>query len=161
MNFSNNIQFNGQLCIPVKSFTSDDIYYINVLLDKDLNKIKYNCNCGNKYSVGSRSKCKHISHIKLSCFDNINIGIKTFSKEIDKYFIPINSIESCNIYCVTITINKDKKDVNYECTCGSFYGKFRNKCKHISYVYINSLKNLETVNNTEEELLEDFCKISI
>lgn len=160
MNFSNNIQFNGELCIPIKSFTSDDIYYINISLDKNLDNIKYNCTCGNKYGTGLRSRCKHISHIKLSCFDNIDVGIKTSSKEIDKYFIPINSIESSKIYCVTITLDKVKHQVNYECTCGSSYGIFRNKCKHISRVYINSLENIKSIDTTEE-LLENFRKISI
>jgi len=161
MNFSNNIQFDGELCIPLKSFTSDDIYYINISLDKTLDKIKYNCTCGNKYGVGYRTRCKHISHIKLLCFDNIDIGVKTSSKEIDKCFIPINSIESGNVYCVTININKVTNKVHYECTCGSFYGTFRDKCKHISYVYINLLKNLKSINNIEEKLLEDFCNITI
>jgi len=59
---SNFISINS--CIPIKSFTSEDIYYINILYNKNKKKLEFNCTCGLKFNIPQRTKCKHILEIK-------------------------------------------------------------------------------------------------
>ena len=63
---------NGVL-IPFKSFTSDDIYTINIILNKKTSKWKFECNCGTKFNIGKRNKCKHISYIIFSMLEELHV----------------------------------------------------------------------------------------
>jgi len=60
----NSYFININSCIAIKSFTSEDIYYISILHNKYNNKIELNCTCGLKFNVRNRSKCKHILEVK-------------------------------------------------------------------------------------------------
>lgn len=59
-NIDNSYVININTCIPIKSFTSEDIYYISILYN---NKLEFNCTCGLKFNIRYRSKCKHISEV--------------------------------------------------------------------------------------------------
>jgi len=58
-------------CIPIKSFTSEDIYYISILYNK-YNKLEFNCTCGLKFNIRYRSKCKHISEVTKKLNEHSN-----------------------------------------------------------------------------------------
>lgn len=62
-NIDNSQFININTCIPIKSFTSEDIYYISILYNKYNNKLEFNCTCGLKFNIRYRSKCKHISEV--------------------------------------------------------------------------------------------------
>jgi hypothetical protein len=51
-------------CVQIKSFTSEDIYYINILYNKYRKKLEFKCTCGLKFNFQYRTKCKHILKIK-------------------------------------------------------------------------------------------------
>jgi hypothetical protein len=57
-------------CIPVKSFTSEDIYYISILYNKYKKNLEFNCTCGFKFNMQNRNNCKHITEIKKSLNEN-------------------------------------------------------------------------------------------
>jgi hypothetical protein len=163
MNYSN-IQFKDQVCIPIKSYTTDDIYHVSVLYDITLKEVIYSCTCGIKYGIGMRNKCKHISNIKSLSFkklNNIDIGIRESFEDIDIYSIPIKSFNSNDNYYVTVKIEKSSNKVNYQCTCGDKHGLKRTKCKHISFIYINLLDVLNSTDNIDKELCESLLKCSI
>jgi hypothetical protein len=64
------------LCIPIKSSTSDDIYKILIYYDDDLEDYEFKCTCGLKFNAGLRIKCKHITFIKEEITTNkINIDL--------------------------------------------------------------------------------------
>ena len=44
--------------IPIKSFSSNDIYYVTY------ENNKFNCTCGLKFNLPLRNKCKHIKKVK-------------------------------------------------------------------------------------------------
>jgi hypothetical protein len=50
--------------IPIKSFTSDDTYYINISFDINKKSLEFNCTCGLKYNIKNRNNCKHVIDIK-------------------------------------------------------------------------------------------------
>jgi len=64
LNIDNSYFINIDTCIPIKSFTSEEIYYISILYNKSNNKLEFNCTCGLKFNIRYRSKCKHISEVK-------------------------------------------------------------------------------------------------
>jgi hypothetical protein len=65
---------NNNIYIPVKSFTSNNIYYIIILYNKHTNEKEFNCTCGLKNNISCRTRCKHIKKIKkiLEEEDKIN-----------------------------------------------------------------------------------------
>jgi hypothetical protein len=83
---SNNDNFhviNINSCIPIKSFTSDDVYYISILYNKHKKKLEFICTCGLKFNIPQRTKCKHILEIK-----------KTLNEQPDSKKDEINNILS-------------------------------------------------------------------
>lgn len=58
---NNTIFENNILKIPIKSFSSDDIYSVTIYVNNK-NEFCGECNCGLKYNVGIRKKCKHIAY---------------------------------------------------------------------------------------------------
>ena len=73
MSNNDNSQFiNINSCIPIKSFTSEDIYYISILYNKYNKKLEFNCTCGLKFNIQYRTKCKHIAEIKKTLNEQPN-----------------------------------------------------------------------------------------
>jgi hypothetical protein len=64
--------YSNGVSIPFKSFTSKDIYVVTLNLNKASKKWKFQCNCGTKFNIGKRTKCKHISYLILSLFEELN-----------------------------------------------------------------------------------------
>ena len=62
----NTIVENNILKIPIKSFSSNDIYSVTIYVNNK-NEFCGECNCGLKFNVGLRKKCKHIRH----CINNL------------------------------------------------------------------------------------------
>jgi hypothetical protein len=56
-------------CVPVKSSTTNKEYSVQVLYIKDLDNIKYQCNCGVQFNGKLRNKCKHIKHVMLTAYE--------------------------------------------------------------------------------------------
>jgi hypothetical protein len=86
-NLDNSYLINFNSNIPIKSSSSDDIYYISILYNKYKKKLEFNCTCGLKYNIPLRNKCKHISEIKkilnetpVSKKDEINEILSNLSK---------------------------------------------------------------------------------
>ena len=74
--------------IPIKSFTSEDIYYINILYNKSKKKLEFNCTCGTKFNIPIRNNCKHIKEIKKS-FDEIPVK----KDEINNILLNLSNIQ--------------------------------------------------------------------
>jgi len=73
MSNNDNSQFiNINSRIPIKSFTSEDIYYISILYNKYNKKLEFNCTCGLKFNIQYRTKCKHIAEIKKTLNEQPN-----------------------------------------------------------------------------------------
>ena len=71
-------------CVPIKSFSSKDIYYITIVYNKSRKRLEFNCTCGLKFDIGQRTKCKHITKIKKSLHelpvaDNFNDVLSNLS----------------------------------------------------------------------------------
>jgi hypothetical protein len=64
--------YSNGVTIPFKSFTSEDMYIVNITLNKKTLKWKFECNCGTKFNIGKRIKCKHISYIIFSMLEELN-----------------------------------------------------------------------------------------
>lgn len=62
------------LCIPIKSSTSEDIYNVFINYDNIIEEYEFKCTCGLKFNVGLRIKCKHISFIKEQLSSQLNIS---------------------------------------------------------------------------------------
>ena len=56
------------LKIPVKSFTSNDTYYVTIFVNRN-DQFDANCTCGLKFNVGVRNKCKHIAYCVSNLID--------------------------------------------------------------------------------------------
>ena len=79
--------YSNGVTIPFKSYTSEDIYTINIILNKKTLKWNFECNCGTKFNIGKRTKCKHISYILFSMLEELNAPeINDTSSELLKTF---------------------------------------------------------------------------
>lgn len=58
--------YSNEIIIPVKSFTSENIYTVIFKLNKNHKRFNLECNCGSKFSIAKRNKCKHISYVIMS-----------------------------------------------------------------------------------------------
>ena len=67
----NNISNFTEIKIPVNSYSSNSVYNVSIFYDKNLNKYKMNCSCGEKFNIGKRKKCKHINNILQSFYKDI------------------------------------------------------------------------------------------
>ena len=74
------------LCIPIKSSTSEDIYNVFINYDNIIEEYEFKCTCGLKFNVGLRVKCKHISFIKEEITTN-KINIDLFNNYDDNYLL--------------------------------------------------------------------------
>ena len=76
--------------IPIKSFTSDDQYCVTIKKNILEDEIYYECNCGVKYGIVKRNKCKHIAYIIVNLNQSINININkkfdTIAKDLSSEF---------------------------------------------------------------------------
>ena len=61
--------YSNGIMIPVKSFTSEDVYTVSIKLNKHHRKFNLECNCGSKFSIGKRNKCKHILYTIMSLLE--------------------------------------------------------------------------------------------
>jgi hypothetical protein len=61
------------LCIPIKSSTSEDTYNVFINYDNIIEEYEFKCTCGLKFNVGLRVKCKHISFIKEHLSSQLNV----------------------------------------------------------------------------------------
>lgn len=78
-NSSNRQISNINTCIPIKSFTSNNIYYITILYNKFNDRLDFNCTCGLHFNGRLRNNCKHIfeqkklfTEMPISKMDEIN-----------------------------------------------------------------------------------------
>ena len=105
----NNISHFTEINIPVNSFSSKSIYNISIFYEKNFNKYKITCSCGEKFNVGKRKKCKHINNVLNSLYKDIeNTKNNIFSDYIiskgseNKPFPCLN-----NIFAILEQIDKD------------------------------------------------------
>ena len=72
MSLNNSHLININSCIKIKSYTSDDLYYISILYNINKQDVEFNCTCGLKYNKIYRNNCKHIKDFKKNIIDKYN-----------------------------------------------------------------------------------------
>lgn len=156
---------NEYINIPVKSFTTENIYNVSLKVNKNSFNFDLECSCGDRFNKGKRTNCKHIAHVIQHCIDNLfaksDLVYNTNTIIPEEYennlVIPVQSFASDNMYYVLIKNNKNNHNFDINCSCGTNFNlDKRTKCKHISFI-VKSL--IESHNNNQ--FISEFNNITI
>lgn len=71
---SNVFNING-LCVPIKSTTSNDTYYVTLKIEHTTNQPEWDCTCRLKFGLTNKRKCKHITYVNTILEEHIRSGI--------------------------------------------------------------------------------------
>lgn len=81
--------------IPVKSSSSNDIYFVSV--NSNNQNFDLECTCGLKFGIGKRKKCKHITYIINTMLEEKNFNCKNEVKITDEINLLLFGIKNINI----------------------------------------------------------------
>jgi len=65
----------NSLCIPIKSSTSNDTYYVTLKIDNKTIMPDWDCTCRLKFGLVNKRKCKHITSVNTILEQHIRSGM--------------------------------------------------------------------------------------